>query len=195
MKKLVAYFVRGCLILVPVAVTVYIITYVFKLIDRLVPSPVPGLGLLITLGAITVIGFLTSNVIGRGLFELTEALFTRLPLVKLLYTSIRDLVSAFVGDKRRFNRPVAVALSADGSVKLLGFVTRDDLAALGLSGSVAVYVPQSYNFSGNVLVVPAERVEALAAGTGELMTFIVSGGVSGFGQGQSPREPASSTNQ
>jgi uncharacterized membrane protein len=74
-----------------------------------------------------------------------------------------------------------VRVSGDLAVRVLGFVTRDDLAALGLAGSVAVYVPQSYNFSGTLLIVPTDRVEPLHTGAGELMTFIVSGGVSGYG--------------
>jgi uncharacterized membrane protein len=60
-------------------------------------------------------------------------------------------------------------------------VTRDDLGSLSLPGMVAVYVPQSYNFAGTLLLVPNDRVEALQTGAGELMTFIVSGGVSGYG--------------
>lgn len=181
MKKLVAHFFRGALILVPLVATVYIIVTILRTIDRLLPLPIPGLGLVLTVVLITLVGFLASNVIGRSVFQLTEALFTRLPLVKLLYTSIRDLVSAFVGDKKRFDRPVTVRVSTDASVRVFGFVTREDLGALDLPGTVAVYVPQSYNFSGTLLAVPSDRVEPLRTGAGELMTFIVSGGVSGYG--------------
>jgi uncharacterized membrane protein len=187
MKKLASHFLRGVFILVPVAVTVYIVAAVFRTLDRLLPLDtllpvrVPGLGVALALVVITVVGFLGSNVLGRSLFRLTEAIFTRLPLIKLLYTSIRDLVGAFVGDKRRFDRPVAVRVSADAAVRVFGFVTRDDLAALELQGNVAVYVPQSYNFAGTLLIVPNDRVEALQTGAGELMSFIVSGGVSGYG--------------
>jgi uncharacterized membrane protein len=181
MKTLASHFLRGVFILVPVAVTVYIVVSVFRTIDRLLPLPYPGLGVGLALVVITVVGFLGSNVLGRSLFRLTEAIFTRLPLVKLLYTSIRDLVGAFVGDKRRFDRPVAVRVSADGAVRVLGFVTRDDLGGLNLAGNVAVYVPQSYNFAGTLLLVPTDRVEALQTGAGELMSFIISGGVSGYG--------------
>lgn len=181
MKKLISHFFRGAFILVPLVGTVWILVVVFRTIDQLVPLPVRGLGFVLTLVLVTLVGFLASNVIGRSLFQLTEALFTRLPLVKLVYTSIRDLVGAFVGDKRRFDRPVAVRVSQDPAVRVLGFVTRDDLTTLGLAGSVAVYLPQSYNFSGNLLVVAADRIEPLRTGAGELMTFIVSGGVSGYG--------------
>jgi uncharacterized membrane protein len=183
MKKLVSHFLRGAFILVPLVATVYIVVATLRTIDHLLPLPVPGAGLVLTVAVITLVGFLASNVIGRSLFRFAEGLFTRLPLVKLLYTSIRDLVGAFVGDKKRFDRPVLVRVSQDAAVRVFGFVTRDDLGALSLSGSVAVYVPQSYNFAGTLLVVPVERVEPLQTGSAELMKFIVSGGVSGYGAG------------
>src|SRR5690606_15495391 len=87
--------------------------------------------------------------------------------------------------KRRFDQPVSVGLDKEGSIRGLGFVTRKDLAALGLPEHVAVYFPQSYNFAGNVVLVPLTSVTPLTVGSGELMTFIVSGGISGLGEGTS----------
>jgi len=130
-------------------------------------------------------------VVGRSLLELAEGLLRRLPLVKLVYTSIKDLVSAFVGDKRRFDVPVSVTLLPGSGVRVLGFVTRQGLARLGMPESVAVYFPQSYNFAGYLLLVPRAQVEVLDLPPAEVMTFIVSGGISGFGVGESmlPPEP------
>jgi uncharacterized membrane protein len=142
---------------------------------------VPGLGLLVTLVLLTLVGFLTSNVIGRSVVEMADRMLQHVPLVKLVYTSIKDLVGAFVGEKKSFNRPVAVRLSADSPLMVLGFVTRDALTALSLPGHVAVYFPQSYNFAGNLVLAPRELVQALQVSSSELMTFVVSGGISGFG--------------
>jgi uncharacterized membrane protein len=103
--------------------------------------------------------------------------------VKLVYNSIKDLVSAFVGDKRRFDAPVAVSLA--GNNKVLGFVTRDGLGRLGMPDYVAVYFPQSYNFAGYLMLVPRAQIEHLDLPSADVMTFIISGGVSGFGVGQS----------
>lgn len=182
-KLLARYFLRGCLVTAPVAITVYIVWVILSTIDRLVPVPIPGLGLLATVALITLVGLLTSNVVGKTVLELAERVLQRLPLVKLVYTSIKDLVSAFVGDQRRFNAPVAVKLGEN--TRLLGFVTRDGLGHLGMADYVAVYFPQSYNFAGNLVLVPRAQVEPLDLPSSELMTFIVSGGVSGFGVGQS----------
>jgi len=182
-KRLARYFLRGCLVTAPLGLTVYIVWQVLSAIDRILPIPVPGLGLLATVVLITLIGLFTSNVVGKSVLDLTENLLQRLPLVKLVYTSIKDLVSAFVGDKRRFDAPVAVTIA--GNARALGFVTRDGLGRIGMPDHVAVYFPQSYNFAGFLMLVPRSQVEPLDAPSTEVMTFIVSGGVSGFGIGQS----------
>jgi uncharacterized membrane protein len=189
-KHIARYFVRGCLALAPLALTAYIVYLILKFADRLLPVGVPGLGILIAVLVITLVGFLTSNVIGRGILELTDRLLTRVPLVKLIYASLKDLIGAFVGERRSFNKPVSLALTEDRSLRTLGFITRDALAMLDMPGHVAVYLPQSYNFAGNLLIVPRDRVEILRVSSTELMTFIVSGGVSGLGVGRSPLPPS-----
>lgn len=192
-KTLLGYFWRGCLVLAPVSITVYIAWLVFTTVDRILPVGVPGLGFLLTLVLITVVGFLTSNVIGKAVVRETERWMARVPLVKLLYTSIRDLVGAFVGDKKKFDRPVAVALVPGSQAKALGFVTRESLAPIDMKGHVAVYFPQSYNFAGNVLLFPRDQVETLPASSTDVMAFIVSGGVSGLGIEPAPISGAGKT--
>jgi uncharacterized membrane protein len=181
MKTLFGYFLRGCLVLLPAAATLYIAYFIFTKIDRMVPVGVPGLGFALTIAVITLGGFLTSNVVGRAAIEVSDRWLARVPLAKLIYTSIRDLINAFVGEKKRFDRPVAVTLVPGSHIRALGFVTRDGLDALGIGDQVAVYFPQSYNFAGNLLIVPRDQVVPLKVGTTDLMTFIVSGGVSGLG--------------
>jgi uncharacterized membrane protein len=181
MKTLFGYFWRGCLVLLPAAATVYIAFLIFTKIDHMVPVGIPGLGFALTVVVITLWGFLTSNVVGRAVFDVAERWMTSVPFVRLIYTSIRDLINAFVGDKKRFDRPVAVTLVPGSRIRALGFVTRDGLDALGMGDQLAVYFPQSYNFAGNLVVVPRDQVEPLAVSTKDLMTFIVSGGVSGLG--------------
>lgn len=194
MKQLVRYFVQGCLVLAPVGLTLYIVFWAFTSIDQLLDVGVPGLGFLITCGLITLAGFLTSNVLGRSVVDITESFFRRLPVIKLLYTSIKDLLGAVMGQRASFNRPVLVTLSAASDVRVLGFVTRDDLAMVGLPGHMAVYLPQSYNVAGNLILVPAHSVQALDVSTSELFTFLMSGGVSGLGVGESlPPPPGASS--
>ena len=179
MRRLANYFFQGLIVTAPIFLTLYICWIVFTRIDRWLGIPVPGVGFLVTLGVITLVGFLASNLLTRSLLGAVEAVMNRLPFVRLLYSSTRDLLSAFVGEHRRFDRPVLVALSGDGAVRALGFVTHETLERFGLEDHVAVYVPQSYNFAGNLIVVPRERVTPLSAESAEVMAFIVSGGVTG----------------
>lgn len=179
-------FLRGLLIVAPVAATIWIVAIIFSAVDGwlqlediLGRRVAPGMGLLLTFTAITLVG-LFARVIGlRWLFGQIDSLFARLPLVKIVYTSVRDLTQAFVGDRKRFDRPVVVQPTADDNLLLLGFLTRDELGELGLPGFASVYVPQSYNFSGQLMVVPRERIRPLEAGSTQTMKFIVSGGVAG----------------
>jgi uncharacterized membrane protein len=165
--------------MVPVVLTLYIFYLIFFKIDHILGFSIPGVGFLVTLAGITLIGFLVSNFLTRRLILLIDRLFIRLPLVKLLYSSIKDLIGAFVGDKKSFNKPVLVRLSPDSGASVLGFITAESLENLGLNDYAAVYVPQSYNFAGNLLLFPRDQVTPLDASSSEVMTFIVSGGVAG----------------
>ena len=191
-KRLVRYFIRGCLVLLPLGVTGWLIFVTLSFFDHILPIGIPGVGLVLMLSVVTLVGLLTSNVIGRRIFQWTDRLLSRMPLVKLIYTSLKDLIGAFVGDHRNFDQAAAVELSPGGA-RMLGFVTRAGLHALGMPGHVAVYFPQSYNFAGQLAVVPRERVELLDVPSSEVMTFIVSGGISGFGRGQSLVPPPTLT--
>ncbi|MCZ7677373.1 MAG: DUF502 domain-containing protein [Sandaracinaceae bacterium] len=177
MKTIAKHFLQGLLVFVPIAGSISVVAWVLKKLDGLYPLPVPGLGLAITLVAITLLGFLTSNVVGRKLFEWVEAGMKRLPVVNLLYSSLRDLLGAFVGDKRSFDKPVMVRLLGEGGARVFGFVTCDRFDDVRLEGHVAVYLPQSYNFAGNLIIVRREQVEPVDADSAQFMAFIVSGGV------------------
>jgi uncharacterized membrane protein len=181
MARLLKYFFRGLVILAPLVLTVWLTFEIFRRVDRwlggLFGFTIPGAGVLLTIAGITLFGFLASTLLARTLLSAVEAIFVRLPFVRLLYSSTRDLLNAFVGERRRFDSPVVVTLGGD--LKALGFVTEESLERYGLGGHVAVYLPQSYNFAGNLVVVPAAQVERVRSGGADVMAFIVSGGVTG----------------
>jgi uncharacterized membrane protein len=188
MKRFLKYFLRGLLVFVPIGVTIFILVYVFNGLDALFSVLLPfikytGLrlfvGLVVTIGGIFLIGLFASNFVGKKLFGLLDKVFTNVPLVKMLYNAIRDLVEAFAGEKKKFDKPVLVTLGTSSYAKIIGFMTRENLDNLGLKDHVAVYLPQSYNFAGNVLIFPKEAVKSLDIESSEVMTFIVSGGVAG----------------
>jgi len=179
MKKISQYFLQGLLLLVPVVATLYVIYATFSWIDGLFHFAVPGLGFLLTIALILAVGFVSSNLLAGSLIHKVDRLLARMPLVAMLYTSIKDLVEAFVGDKKGFTKPVMVSFDPQNQISALGFVTRENLANLGLNDRVAVYLPQSYNFAANLIIVEPSRVFPLDADPKEVMKFIVSGGVSG----------------
>ena len=177
MKVLIRNFLHGCLVVVPAVVSLYVIWLVFEKIDGLLGIRIPGVGFVLTIALITAIGALSSNVLGKKLVEWTDDWLGRVPLVKLIYSTLRDFMAALVGEKKHFDRPCVVSLSADGAVRAFGFITRDDLSAWGLADHVAVYFPQSMNFAGNLGLFPRARVEPLPIESSQLLPFIVSAGV------------------
>ncbi len=179
MNELAKNFFEGLFILVPLVVTIAVVFFVFEKVDGWLNIPFPGVGFLTTVALIILAGRLATNVFFQGVFETLEGVLTRTPFIKLLYTSLKDLIAAFMGEKKRFDQPVRVTLTRDGNAEAIGFVTRQSLDFLGLNDHVAVYFPQSYTFAGNLLVFPRSQVRRLEAESADVMTFIVSGGISG----------------
>jgi len=176
MNWIVKNFLRGLIIVVPIALTLYLVYEGFTRIDRLLNLPIPGVGFALTIILMILVGALASNFFVRKFLEWTEAVFTRAPLVRLIYAAIRDLMEAFVGDQKRFNQPVAVSL-VDG-LRTVGFMTQDDLGFLSMPGYVAVYLPFSYSVAGSLVLVPSAKVERLTVDSAALMALVISGGVS-----------------
>jgi uncharacterized membrane protein len=176
MNWIVKNFLRGVIIVVPIALTIYLIYEIFTRIDRLLNLAIPGVGFVLMILLMILVGALASNFFVRKFLELTNAIFTRAPLVRLVYAAIRDLLEAFVGDQKRFNQPVAVSLF-DG-VRTVGFMTQENLEFLSMPGYVAVYLPFSYSMAGSLVLVPSARVERLAVDSASLMALVISGGVS-----------------
>lgn len=179
-NKLLHYFFRGLLFVVPLALTIYIIVEALNFIDGLINLEIPGLGLLIILLNITFIGYLTSTFITKPFFVWLEGTVTKIPLANIIYTSVKDLIGAFVGDKKKFNVPVVVSFNEERTILKVGFITRDDLSVLNLPGYTSVYLPHSYNFSGNHFIVERKMIEPLDMNGADAMKFVVSGGVSGL---------------
>lgn len=177
--RLLQYFFNGLLLVLPVSLSAYLIVEGLSAIDRLVAVDIPGLGLLIILSGITFLGFLARSLIVGPLLKELERILTKAPLIKILYTSIRDLLEAFVGDKRKFNQPVIIKTGEAGLYRP-GFITREDLSEIGEPGLCAVYVPQSYAFAGHVFLVEKSLLKPLNLPASEAMKFMVSGGVTGL---------------
>ena len=182
-RLLVNYFLRGLLFVAPVFFTLYALFVSLRWADSLIhdqfPQLFPGVGLLILLFSITLVGLLTKLFFFDWVMNALEHLFNQSPVTKVIYSSLRDLFSAFVGEKKKmFSQPVMVMLFKEAGIQKLGFITKQDLEMIGVKGMAAVYFPHSYNFSGNLYLVPKENITVLHDfPAADAMKFIVSGGV------------------
>lgn len=189
-RQLFQYFLQGLLVLAPVVVTGYALYWVVTSIDELLPiftiiddqGKVKvrnfGLGFVIIIGAISIVGYLSTFFIQSRIFNLFDHWLEKVPGIKFVYTTVKDFFEAFAGEKKKFNKPVLANVD-DNDVWRVAFLTRDDMDDFGLKDYVAVYVPMSYSISGNVYLIPSNRIKSLEGHvTGsEAMKFAISGGV------------------
>lgn len=189
---LLNYFIKGLLIVVPLGAALFLIFWAVSKLDSALnlseimwvnstgkPLYIPGLGILNVIIIIMVVGVLVTNVITEPIKAWFNRWLNRLPLFKFLYSSIKDLTEAFVGEEKKFNEPVVVEVNEFG-MKKIGFLVKKDMAMVGLPGEVAVYFPNSYAFSGQVVIVAADKVKPINKSAAEVMKFVISGGVSGL---------------
>ncbi len=189
------YFVRGLLFVFPVGATIVIVVAMVTWIDGLINDlfgnifgfELPGLGILVVFFGIALFGYLLSNAFIKAIFSILDRSIAKMPFVSLIYTSLKELTEAFVGDKKKFNKPVIAEFSQEGLYRL-GFITQEDLSALDLHQLVAVYCPHSYNFSGNLFLLPRDKVRAVDANATDVMKFIVSAGVTNIQEAAQARK-------
>lgn len=190
MKRIFGYFLQGVLLVAPVVIVVYILYSLFITIDSWFSTKIesvtgvsiPGIGVILLFISLTLLGFIGQTALVQPIKKVTGKLIRKIPVLNLLFTSLNDLLSAFVGKDRKFNIPVKVLFNKENNLWKLGFVTRETLEELHLPELAAVYFPHSYNFSGELYLVPTERIEKIELSPADAMKFIVSGGVTRFEQ-------------
>ncbi len=182
-------FFKGLLIVGPIGATLYIIFVVFDTIDSLIPFDKffpflnrTGVGFVSLILFISAVGyFFNKFVFGKFIFESLDHFLEKTPGVKHIYSPTKDVMSSFVGDKKKFNVPVWVKTNENPEIWRIGFLTQKDMSDVGLPEKVAVYLPHSYAISGWVIITNSTYilpVEGMSAA--EAMKFAVSGGVAGF---------------
>jgi uncharacterized membrane protein len=181
--KLFRNFVNGIIIITPLTITLYLIYLAYQFFADMIQLGTQWWWFLLIPAAITLLGYLGSKYLIGRFIEYFEKGIVKLPLIKILYSSIKDLLSAFVGDKRKFNKAVLVAFDGDSLYKP-GFITQEDMSIIGMSEFVAVYFPHSYNFSGNLFLCPSNKVKPIEVNGSDYMKFIVSGGVTSLDSAQ-----------
>jgi uncharacterized membrane protein len=190
MRKLFQYFLQGLLLVAPFGLTIYFIYVIFNFTDNLIKQflmeflkiNIPGLGVLVIIAFLVVIGFLGQTIIARPFKVLFGKFLDRVPILRVVYSALNDLFSAFVGQEKKFDKPVLVLVNPVTNLEKLGFLTESDLSKLALQDKVAVYFPHSYNFSGELYIVTSVQITQVDISPAEVMKFIVSAGVSGWAE-------------
>jgi uncharacterized membrane protein len=185
MKKLFRYFLQGLLLVAPTGLTIYVVYWVFDLIDGPIRHfikdtfnlQIPGAGLVFTFFFIALVGWIGQSFLFKPIGALVDRVFDRIPILKMIYTSLNDFLNAFVGEKKRFTKPVRVKVNLVSELEKVGFITAEDLTDLGVKDKVAVLFPHSYNWSGEMFLVPREHITPLNLPPGEVMKFALTGGV------------------
>ncbi len=188
MKRLINYLLEGLLYIAPLTITGYIIYSVFMFMDGLSQDlifkffgiKIPGLGVLTLLIFLVLIGFIGRTFIAQPLKAVFKNVISRIPLVKFVYSAFNDLFSAFVGKEKKFNQPVLVKVNLSSDLEKIGFITEENLALLGETNKVAVYFPHSYNFSGELFIVPKANIKPLNISSSDVMKFVISAGLTGW---------------
>jgi uncharacterized membrane protein len=177
-KRLTGYFLKGLLLIAPLGLTLFIVVKSINYISGLFPSDYTLLSVLLVIAATAFLGWVATYFIQIPVVQFFDRILERIPLIKFIYTSIRDLMSAFIGKEKRFSKPVLIQYSASENIYKIGFVTQNDVANIGLKeGYSAVYMPHSYNFSGELVLVKNDMLLSVESAPEEVMKFIVSGGV------------------
>lgn len=178
-------FLQGLVIIGPIAATIGIIWYFISGVDNLIPSlsaQFPGLVFVLVILVTAFVGLIGNKfILGKVIVDSFDYVLEHTPGIKFIYTSFKDVMSSFVGDKKKFNVPVLVQTSMVPEIWRVGFLTQSDLSSVGFPGYVSVYMPQSYAVSGWVIFVLASNVKILKnLDAANAMKFAVSGGVAGF---------------
>lgn len=185
-KTLIRYFGQGLLFLVPITITIYVVYMLFTYVNdftspyelKYLGFQIPGLGLLVMLSFTTLVGMIGPSFIFRPIIQYLELLINKAPLIKDLYSAVQDLMSAFVGGKKKFTEPVLVKMDA-GGLKRIGFITqKEGVEEMGIGEDQrVVYLPYSYGIMGTIVIVPKEYITPINLPSTQVMKFIVSGGV------------------
>ncbi|MEN9371421.1 MAG: hypothetical protein RL463_622 [Bacteroidota bacterium] len=194
--KLVNYFFQGLIILAPIVITAWAVLSLFNYVDGILPNllhvlfpdlvklnpqgepeNIPGLGFLVVVVIVLLVGYVSSLFFVSKFVDLFDRVLEKTPGIKIIYTTVKDFLEAFAGNKRKFNKPVLVNVDAD-DVWRMGFITQTDLSQFDMREHVCVYVPHSYAFSGITYFVKQDRIRIIKdVNSTDAMKFIVSGGV------------------
>jgi uncharacterized membrane protein len=179
-KRIFRYFIQGVVILAPIGITAYVLYWLFERVDSILQPyvKIPGLGFVIIILFVILVGWISSNFLMGSAINFFDQIMERTPGIKFIYSSTKDFFEAFAGDKKKFNKAVLANVFSE-EVWIVGFLTDEEMRKFDMGADkVAVYVPQAYNFAGQLYILPRNKVRKIEQITsGEAMKYAVTGGV------------------
>ena len=184
-KNFISHFIQGLIVIAPLVITIFVFYRLFIFFNTTFQFPRivnPYLDPFIILVAIILfiylVGRLSATIFFTPFIMRLEKGVERVPFIRVVYSAVKDLFSAFVGNKKKFNRPVLVTIDKANDIKQIGFVTQTDLSAMAIRKDfISVYLPFSYGLSGKLIIVHKDSVQPLMFQPTEAMKFVISGGV------------------
>ncbi len=196
LRRLLQFFFQGLIVLAPIGITIWVVLGLFNFVDDILPNiihaiapdlltkdaagnlnKIPGLGFIVVIAFVLFVGWISSLFVVGRLVALLDTVLEKTPGIKFIYSSVKDFLEAFAGNKKKFDKPVLVNIDAP-DVWRIGFITQDSSHHFTMAEHVTVYVPHSYAISGITYIVPIERIKLLNnVSAADAMKFTVSGGV------------------
>ena len=184
-------FLTGLFTVLPVLATIYLLVWLFSSAEALMGDPlktllpagvyVTGMGLLVGCGAVFAIGILMRAYLIRSVFSLTEKLFLKVPLVKTIYSALKEFFGLFAGENGGESFQVVMVDFPQLDVRVLGFITRDEFSDMPenmvSTESVAVYLPMSYQIGGYTVYIPRSRLTFIDMPREQAMRLAVTAGI------------------
>jgi len=179
-RLLINYFLRGLLVLLPIVLTILIIVWLVNTITgvlhlREISGKEFFFYTLLVVSIILAVGFITRGVVARQILDFFEGIIEKAPGLSFIFGTTKDMTEAFVGDKKKFTKPVLVNVGE--GVYRMGFITQEDMKIIEMPGHSAVYLPYSYGLSGEMLIVETGKVKPIEVESSHWTKYIISGGV------------------
>ncbi len=196
LARILQFFLQGLIVIAPIGITIWVVLGLFNAVDNILPNiihsiapklvirdesgnleKIPGLGFIVVISLVIIIGWISSLFVVGRLVNVLDKVLESTPGIKFIYSSVKDFLEAFAGNKKKFDKPVLVNVDGE-NVWRIGFITQETVIDFGLENHVAVYVPHSYAISGITYFVPPQKIKFITeVSAADAMKFTVSGGV------------------
>jgi uncharacterized membrane protein len=177
LQKFVSYFIKGLLLIIPLTITINFLSLGLTLFRNILGIQTIRSYAIFLVIPIALLGYIGSSVLVKSFFNCMEGLVTKVPFINRIYRSLKGFISSFSDQKNKFNQPVLITINKEIKMQEIGFIMQEELDDIDLPGSIAVFVPSAFGFSGKLVFVSKSAIDPLKLSKSDALTFAMSGGV------------------